>query len=145
MIAYAGGDAGSKTVFRFTPAFTAPEVAAAYEGGEIAVKVAAASDVWALGLIAYELLTRKPAWPEDMSETQIWGRLCTRGAALPWELSKEGGQGVAAGPQRSGTTQKAIDCALQCLRRSASKRPSAAQLAAALQGVLDDEAADASP
>lgn len=51
-----------------TPSYAAPETVAAFQAGSRTVVANAAVDAWALGVIAFELLVKKPAF----------GAFCTR-------------------------------------------------------------------
>lgn len=48
--------------------FAAPEVVRALEAGKTQMKVEPSQDVWALGMVAYELLTRSRAFPSGMAQ-----------------------------------------------------------------------------
>lgn len=48
--------------------FAAPEVVRALEAGKNQMKVEPSQDVWALGMVAYELLTRSRAFPSGMAQ-----------------------------------------------------------------------------
>lgn len=56
---------------RFTLEYAAPEVAARWEAGSSQERVGAKVDVWALGLIAYELLTKRTAFPTSLTEAEV--------------------------------------------------------------------------
>ena len=46
----------------FTPNYAAPEVVSAHAAGDATVTADTAADAWALGVIAFELLSRRPAF-----------------------------------------------------------------------------------
>jgi serine/threonine protein kinase len=64
--------------------FAPPEVVRALQAGKFQMKVEPSSDVWALGMVAYELLTRSRAFPSGMDQDEICDQI-TGKAPLPWE------------------------------------------------------------
>ena len=63
--------AGSKTAVRYTLEYVAPEVAACYEAGNAQERASSKVDVWALGVVAYELLTKRTAFPASLTEAEV--------------------------------------------------------------------------
>ena len=57
--------AGTRAGLRFTLKYAAPEVVHAFESGARDIKVDAAVDIWALGMIAFELLTEQHTFPAN--------------------------------------------------------------------------------
>ena len=55
--------AGMSTRLTFSPAFAPPETLCAVQEGAITTLADTASDVWAMGVIAYELSTKQPPFP----------------------------------------------------------------------------------
>lgn len=51
--------------------FAPPEVVRALQAGKFQMKVEPSADVWALGMVAYELLTRSRAFPSGMDQDEI--------------------------------------------------------------------------
>lgn len=109
----------------FSLKYAAPEVVHALEAGEKAIRVEPAVDVWAIGVIAFELLTGERAFPshtgardgDQAVQDAIAGR-----ALLPWEGAS------AAARERLDKLRGLRRTVLRCLDRDASKRPSAASL-----------------
>ena len=54
--------AGEDAPLSFTLAYAAPEVAAAYRGERWDIEAHPALDTWSLGIMAFEMLTRAPAF-----------------------------------------------------------------------------------
>jgi serine/threonine protein kinase len=106
--------AGVEAPLSFTISYAAPEVVAAYEAGARTHIVHPAADIWALGLIAFEMLTGEPAFPPLASMADIMGRISGREAML-WE-----------GPRRPELLHKLRVFkanVLDCLQRDPTLRP----------------------
>jgi serine/threonine protein kinase len=91
-----------------------------------------AADLWAVGVISYELLTNCTAFPQSE-----WSRDDIRSAALglrayPWESEVGTFRHI---PELRALTEAV--CA--CLDRDMEKRPSAEQLLTVLNGIFDGE------
>jgi serine/threonine protein kinase len=68
----------------FSLTYAPPEVIAAYDAGEKNMPVSGAGDMWSLGVIAYELLTGRRAFPKELHLDDV--RAQVMGAKpLPWE------------------------------------------------------------
>ncbi len=104
----------NQAVFAGTPAYMAPEQIAA---GEVSVK----TDLYAMGLVLYEMFTGERAFPEE-----------------DWrELMARGGHGDLSRPSAhvEGLDPVVESVILRCLEEEASKRPSSAlEVSAALPG-----------
>ncbi|KAF6257061.1 kinase-like domain-containing protein [Scenedesmus sp. NREL 46B-D3] len=59
----------------FSLEYCAPEVAAAVAGGDRAMVACGAADMWAVGVIAYQLATGQPFYPASWSNEDIWRAL----------------------------------------------------------------------
>ena len=57
----------------FSLTYAPPEMIAAFDAGERSTAVSGATDMWALGVIAYELLTCKRAFPKALKQDQVCG------------------------------------------------------------------------
>jgi serine/threonine protein kinase len=107
--------------------YASPEDVAAEADGQLSSAVDCMTDVWALGVIAYELLTHRRAFPQEPSTAGAKSRLIGR-EPLPWELD---------GSRRDTEVDKTLDLlgpwrpsVLQCLERESVRRPQSAWLAA---------------
>lgn len=112
---------------RFTLEYTAPEAAIEWESGATSGRVACSLDIWAFGVVAYELLTRNRAFPSKMSDTEIWSQICGR-SLLPWEQLSNGA------PHHFRARAKGI--VLECLHRDPAQRPTAQALVQALRSLV---------
>ena len=126
--------AGGMANLAFSPRYAAPEVLQAYEAGEKEVSVAASTDIWSLGVMAFELLTDAPAFDRYTPQKDVIAALSGR-AALPWE--GPGGEGKL---RRLRMLQRSIT---RCLSRDAAERPSAQELLASWEKLFDSLGADA--
>jgi serine/threonine protein kinase len=62
----------------------APELVCAYENNKHFIEPHAAADVWALGVMAFEMLTKEVIFAAGVTEGQARDALMGR-ACLPWE------------------------------------------------------------
>jgi len=116
--------------------YAAPEVVHALEAGSRTIHVDAAVDVWAVGVIAFELLTGERAFPiHDMSAAEsanaaqeaIAGR-----ALLPWEGTSDATQ---ARLQKLRGLKRTV---MRCLDRRPANRPTAAALVSSWDNTFDN-------
>ena len=112
--------AGNRKPLAYTLNYAPPEVIRAKERGDTHLVVAEAADVWALGLIAFELLVGVHAF-EMQTTTDIVEGLCGRRPLL-WE---EAGPDAAARLANLGVLKSTV---LACLQRDPSRRPTAGDL-----------------
>lgn len=117
--------AGSKAGLAFSLNYAAPEVLATQEAGAHTIIATPQADVWALGVVAFELLARRRTFPVTCPSTTIRAQIMGR-EQLPWE--------AAGGADALRTAKRSV---LQCVARSAAERPTAAQLAATWRNLLE--------
>ena len=112
--------AGSTVSLSLSLKYAAPEVLHALEAGSSTVIVDPAVDIWALGVIAFELLTEEPAFSaQTMSAAKdaIAGRV-----PLPWEAE------APEARQRLEQLRRLRRTVLRCLARNPAERPTASAL-----------------
>lgn len=131
--------AGVNVGLTFSLRYASPELAAAQERGATTTCSHASADIWALGVVAWELAARRRAFPSAASAADIRAALAGKAPArgggqrlrLPWE---ERGGGDALGMLRP--------VVMACLSRDAAARPTADELSATLSELLEYSAED---
>jgi serine/threonine protein kinase len=108
----------------FSLNYAAPEVLRSQASGQAANDGDPAADVWALGIVAYELLTSSRVFPISAGPEAIRAQI-VGAQKLPWE---------AEVPRALRTAKHSI---LQCLQRDPGARPKAGEVAAAWRNLLD--------
>eukprot|EP00892_Ulva_mutabilis_P000505 jgi/Ulvmu1/10455/UM063_0010.1 len=127
---------GSTAGLAFSLKYAPPEVMAAVESGCRTIHVDAAVDIWAIGVIAYELLTGERAFPADgltaaEAEKKAQDAIAGR-TQLPWEALSDGAK------ERLGKMRGLKRTVLRCLERDPAKRPSAEALLKSWDHTFDD-------
>ena len=135
-VTLASHPAGTTASLSLSLKYAAPEVVRAYEAGHKTISVDAAVDIWAVGVIAFELLTQDRAFPshnmslrdsDQVAQEAIAGR-----APLPWEGSS------AATKQRLIKLRGLRRTVRRCLERNPARRPTAAALLQSLDHTFDN-------
>jgi serine/threonine protein kinase len=105
---------GQSSHLTFTLPYAAPEVVAAFEAGQHTVAMHPAADVWALGLIAFEMLTGERIFAPFTEQQDILNAIAGR-TAMPWE-------GVRR-PEFLRKLRIFRRHVLECLQRDPAQRP----------------------
>jgi serine/threonine protein kinase len=114
-----------------SPGYAPPEIVHAFRAGQRSVHTDASTDMWALGVIAFEMLTKQRLFGKLASADDMMAR--TIGTApLPWEDSAPEAQ---AKLRDLRGLKRAV---LQCLDRNPAARPSSVQLLQSWNHMFDD-------
>ena len=123
--------AGTTAPLTYSPSYAPPEVALAMEAGIRTITARPAVDLWALGIMAFEMLTHKAVFPPLVTTKEaIWAQLTGRGR-LPWE---QGAPRPAESAKKLRGLRRPI---LQCLQRNPDDRPTAEEVLAHLRNLFD--------
>ena len=130
---------GETVPLMFTPRYAPPEVALATERGDRSIAAEAAADMWALGVMAFELLTNEPVFtPLAATRESIWAQLCGR-EVLPWE------RGAPKREVKLAQLRMLKRAILQCLQRDPANRPTASKVLAHWRELFECEVAASQP
>ena len=113
----------------YTLRYAAPEVVQAACAGVTHAPASAAADMYAIGLIAWELLTSETVFAPNMDERDVEQKLCGE-QPLPWE---EAATADRLTP-RLRVLQRSV---LQCLSRDPEERPTSRELLGAWNGMFE--------
>jgi hypothetical protein len=119
-LAAVAGPADPEDALMGTPAYLAPE---RLTGGP----VVPASDVYALGVLMYRLLTGESPWTVDSTTQMLSAHVYVEPTPLP---------------RADGVPQQVTELVNACLRKGPAERPTAAQVAATLGRAADQAEAD---
>jgi Protein tyrosine and serine/threonine kinase len=131
MNASAGAD--SPAPLSISTRWSSPEIQKARDRKQETMEASTASDVWAFGVMGYELLTEKTAFAPGMPKGTIRRMLIGR-APLPWEDHSNSSDLT---DDISDNELKGI--VLSCLARKPEIRPTAEALALTLRKLVDAE------
>jgi serine/threonine protein kinase len=118
----------------FSLRYAAPEVVEAFEARQKSILVDPAMDLWAFGLMAYELLTDEPAFPPGATVNAVKDQIIGR-APLPWEDAET----QDAKYRKLRMLKRTV---IKCLSRDPSERPTATELLASWDRMFDSFAGD---
>ena len=121
--------AGLEFNLSYSLAYAPPEVIQALEAHQRVLVADASADMWALGVIAFELLSKQQTFPFGTRREAVFAAISGR-VPLPWERPELEAQRAAdlRGLRRS---------IMLCLSRDPAQRPSAARLLAVWNHMFD--------
>lgn len=108
--------------------YAAPEVVQAYEASEQTIVVDASMDMWALGIMAFELLTQEPVFPPYTSASDVCDQVAGR-KPLPWEAPDADDK-----LKKLRMLRRSL---VKCLSRIPSERPTSKELLASWNRLFD--------
>jgi serine/threonine protein kinase len=114
----------------FSLQYAAPELVAAAQQGDATIAASPAVDIWALGAVAFELLTGAPILPRGSSRAALI-RVALGQDPLPWE---QGDEQAAQRLKRLGLLKRSV---LSCLARDPALRPTSTELLTSWHGLLE--------
>jgi serine/threonine protein kinase len=122
--------AGTDARIAYSLLYAPPETVSAIEAGDRRVCPDCSLDMWALGVIAYELLTASRVFPPGTTTYKVAAAAIAGRTPLPWESSP--------GHMRSVPELRMLQhTVLACLNRDAARRPTASALLAAWNSLFD--------
>jgi serine/threonine protein kinase len=107
--------------------YVAPEVLHAVKSDAEEYRVTGAEDIWALGIIAFELLTFEPAFPLGLTVPEIEAQILGHEAA-PWEVQSSEINRKLRGLRKS---------VMACLHRNPTQRPTSLQVLESWNHIFD--------
>ena len=128
--------AASTTRLTFSMAYSPPETLHAVRAGEHTITSDPSADIWAIGVITYELVLGRPAFPARAWSREQLTQAARGQLAYPWEEPDQPGR------FRHMPEARALSGALRaCLNRRAARRPTAAALGRRFNHLFDDHGA----
>jgi serine/threonine protein kinase len=113
--------------------YAAPEIIAEVgprQHRQLRPTVSEAADIWAFGMVAYELLTQERIFPQGATEADVRKAAFlpqAAGGGYPWE------EGISGSDARNVKLKALTRIVLQCLMRDQDDRPSTEMLSSQWQ------------
>jgi serine/threonine protein kinase len=129
VVVISGPCAGVVTTLSLSLKYAAPEAVKALQDSQRTIVSDPAVDMWALGVIAYELLMGKAVFPRGMNASDI--SACLAGSApLPWETRQ-------LRQRRLPELRFLRRSVMSCLQRDPLNRPTSQQLLQTWNNLFD--------